>query len=339
MNFLYQKYLSIKKKIVEYKIVDIINNIYNLCINNNIYNSCINKLNNFEIDSKYLYLYLYLCIHYKLHYLKYVINVFLLYKIFQYKYVYFYELIDFFFCFEIFLKKNSKKIINYLFPINNNCYIEKILLYTHLNDYHIIDKSMYHNINKFDKNFIDELFLKLNIKKNDNNDIRLKIFFKYENIEYILYLPYEENIYLPFPFYTKEIMENYKNDYIYPLYVNTKEKEDKTKYFYSLFHIDSKDISEICINNVDNNELIDYFYKIQTPFYDFGILYGIKIKLIWCLVENNIDVSTFEEFYLKYENLYLDEENYELIEHSIKLSDTQNFLISDIIQKTLTKVL
>lgn len=56
-------------------------------------------------------------------------------------------------------------------------------------------------------------------------NIRLKIFFSYKNINYILYFPYSQNInkefenyYIPYPPYSEKIIEKYRHDIIEPFH-------------------------------------------------------------------------------------------------------------------------
>jgi hypothetical protein len=69
---------------------------------------------------------------------------------------------------------------------------------------------------------------------------------------------------------------------------------------------------------------------IKTPFNDYGILYHNPVKLSWVLSENNIDMKTFESFYLKFLNVYFDETTFELKEHLVELNnnDLDNIFIS-----------
>ena len=82
------------------------------------------------------------------------------------------------------------------------------------------------------------------------------------------------------------------------------------------------------INNENNKKIYDYMEMIKTPFNDFGILYDTPIKLLWILVENEIDIPSFNNFYLKYLLPILDEDKMELVEHSIQLDNINNIIIS-----------
>jgi hypothetical protein len=94
--------------------------------------------------------------------------------------------------------------------------------------------------------------------------------------------------------------------------------------------MESKDIMEIKINETKCDTMINYIEMIKTPFNDYGILYNTPIKLIWCLTENNIDITKFSKFYMKFESFYFDEEKLELNEHYIEMfkKDLNDIIIS-----------
>ena len=257
------------------------------------------------------------------------ISIALLYSCYLYKYGLFYleNIIDDILLIKIKLTKKYFK--------KNDFLLTKVLLYTNLKDN--IDVTFYfkkNNLDKITRNNIKELFDYKNIPLEYNSDIRLKIFFSFKNINYILYFPYSQNInkefqyyYIPYPPYTDQIMEKYRNDIIEPFHnINLKKK-----FLYSLFSIESKNILNIKINNIENLQLLNYFESIKTPFNDFGILYNVPIKLIWVLYENNIDLDYFNKFELTFLNPYFNEDTLELIEHNIELSNKQlnNIIISN----------
>ena len=103
--------------------------------------------------------------------------------------------------------------------------------------------------------------------------------------------------------------------------------------------MESKDILNVLLNNVDNNHLLEYFDMIQTPFNDFGILYKNPIKLSWVLEENKID--NFESLEIHFLNVYLNEENMDLMKHFIKLNneDLDEIIISKRMEYILLKEL
>ena len=231
------------------------------------------------------------------------------------------------------IKIKTIEFINYFFK-NDKFQLKKVLLYTDLNNNYDVTKIFRNTkitfINKFLINHIYE-YLNLDIK--DNENIRLKIYFKFKSIDYIIYFSYNNNNYIPYPPYSEEIINNYRNDIVFPYYsINTKKK-----YFYSLFQIESKDILNVKINSIENNQLLTYFKMIQTPFNDFGILYDLKIKLKWILEENNI--NDFNTFHLSFLNLYFDEDLLDLKEHIIEYSkeDLEKYIISKRMEDILLK--
>ena len=170
--------------------------------------------------------------------------------------------------------------------------------------------------------------------------IRLKITFNYNHQKYILYYPYIinknlrkilntgfDNYFIPYPPYDETIIENYRKNIVNPTYIDYSKKIG----IYNLFGIESKNIETVVINdenNLNNRKIYDYMEMVKTPFNDFGILYDTPIKLLWILVENNIDIPSFNNFYLKYLLPILDEDKMELVEHSIKLDNINDIIIS-----------
>ena len=239
----------------------------------------------------------------------------------------------------IMYKINIENYINNIYK-KPDFQIKEIWLYTDLKQkYNVINYFKYNNVVKINTQIIADIYKYINIKFLFNNDIRLKIEFYYKNKEYILYyslykLIYDTNsenskFYIPFPPYNEHILNNYRRNIIVP---PTYEYYTQNK-IYSLFNIESKNIEYIKINNkiIKDKSICNYFNKIQTPFNDFGIAYLCPIKLIWALAENNIDLNTFENFELKFLNMYFDEEKYALLDHYIKLNknNINNLIISE----------
>jgi hypothetical protein len=221
--------------------------------------------------------------------------------------------------------------------------LQKVLLYSNLKDNIDVTKYFKTNVtNKISRSTIKELYEYKNIPLEYNSDIRLKIFFSYKNINYIIYFPYSKNInkeseeyYIHYPPYSEKIIADYRNDIILPYYTEFIKK----KFFYSLFSIESKNIGSIKINNLDDNNLVSYFEMVKTPFNDFGILYNVPIKLIWALYENNIDLENIDTFELTFLNPYFDENSMELKVHNIQLLGDQlnDLIISDHMKDILDK--
>jgi hypothetical protein len=221
--------------------------------------------------------------------------------------------------------------------------LQKVLLYTNLKDNSDVTKYFKEKItDKINRNTIKELYKVKNIPLEYNSDIRLKIFFSYKNINYIIYFPYSKNInkeieeyYIPYPPYSDIIMSNYRNDIIIPSHTDNVKK----KFLYSLFSIQSKNIDNVTINNIENINLINYFEMLKTPFNDFGILYNIPVKLIWVYYENNINLENIISFELTFLNPYFDEDFYELKIHNLKLTEFNydTLIMTDLMKDILNK--
>jgi hypothetical protein len=227
-------------------------------------------------------------------------------------------------------------------PNNNKFKLIKCELYTDLTTNYDVTKSFLYNVNyKIDKSLIKKLYSNSNLLLINNEHIRLKISFYYNNKKYILYYPYiinknlrkllntdyDEYYYIPYPPYDETIIENYRKNIVIPTYIDYSKKIG----IYNLFGIESKNIETVMINdenNLNNKKIYDYMEMVKTPFNDFGILYDTPIKLLWILIENNIDIPSFNNFYLKYLLPILDEDKMELVEHSIKLDNINTIIIS-----------
>lgn len=291
--------------------------------------------NNINLKKNYKYLIFfpiwYINIYFKYTPLKFLINApFVTYFIYENRYYLLDKLIIY--------KINIENYINNIFK-KPDFEIKEIWLYTDLKkNYNVKNYFKYNNIVKINTQIIADIYKYFNIKFLFNNDIRLKIEFYYKNKEYIIYyslykLIYDINsenskFYIPFPPYNEHILNNYRRNIIVPTY----EYYTQNK-IYSLFNIESKNIEYIKINNkiITDNTICNYFNKIQTPFNDFGIAYLCPIKLKWVLAENNIEINNFENFELKFLNMYLNEDTFELMDHYIKLNkeNINNLVISE----------
>jgi hypothetical protein len=229
----------------------------------------------------------------------------------------------------------------------NGFILNKVILYVDLtNKYDVTYYFFKNKMNIINCDTIKDIYFYYNILPLlDDSNIRLKIFYSYNNKKYINYFSYNKilnkdeeinNDYLPYPMYSEEILNNYRDNIIIPHYIPTNSNKKK---FYSLFNMESKDILTVKINNIENENLINYFNMIKTPFNDYGILYNNPVILNWILSENDINIDLFETFYLKFLNLYFDEENFELKEHIIEFNkgNLNDIFISKIMLKILEK--
>jgi len=261
-------------------------------------------------------------------YIKRVLNALFIVYIYNNRNYYINKLLDCIFYSKIF---TDSIYLKYFKKEKTEFVLDKVLLYTDLTKNY--DITSYFNtiyISEINKSVFDNICIRNNIDISDNNDdLRLKLYFTYKDIKYILYFSYNNTNYIPYPPYSVEIMKNYRLNIVIPKYINKKK-------IYSLFNIDSKNISYIYMNNIQNDIIVDYINQIRTPFNDFGILYN-PVKLSWLLYENSIDITTFNSFTLKFLNLYFDEVKMDLIEHYIKIdnSDLNKIIISDRMKEIL----
>ena len=255
-----------------------------------------------------------------INFVKYSINSIYVYDIFKNRNQYFNNILNNVLNAKI---KITNLIKDKFYNKNQKFQLQNAELYTNLVDkYSVLYYIKNNNIDKIDNDLINKMIEHYNIKYNDNEDIRLKIYFKYESCNYILYYSYKNKfsnkLYIPYPPYNEEILDNYRKDIIKPYHI----EGDKKNILYSLFNMESKDIDSISLDcdlfNYDH--LIEYIKMIHGPFNDFGLLYNCPIKLKWILSENNIDIDRFKSLTIKFLNMYFDEDKMDLFEHKIELT-------------------
>jgi len=249
----------------------------------------------------------------KLNYIKYTINTIYLVNLYNNYDIYLINILDTI----LNIKIKCTELIKYLRSDDKDFILVKIELYNDLYSYQDVTKEFTSIIkDRIDKNIIIKLYSLIHKEFVFNDDIRLKIYFRYKGIEYIQYFPYNNDSYIQYPLYSEDIIQNYRCDNVYPNYIN----KNNNGVFYSMFSMESKDIDSITINDnifKKDSEIYNYFKKIQTPFYDMGILNNCQVKLLWTLIENDIVLCDFKKFELKYLNMYFDEEKMDLLEHKI----------------------
>jgi hypothetical protein len=209
------------------------------------------------------------------------------------------------------------------------------------------------NIDRLDNDFFDMILEKEGIHMTPEymTDIRIKLEFTYNNICYILYIPYvykvhkykldgvdkkniktieDKDIYMKYPPYTNETVNDYRNNIVIPNY----EDNNKRYRFYNFFTIDCKDIDEAYVLTVsgDKIDVRDYISKIQTPFNDNGLIYHVPVKISWLC--NDIEVADFAKLYIKYSNFYLneDEDDLAMNDHVICKESVNDYVLSDIMK-------
>ena len=272
-----------------------------------------------------LFFFNYMCINL---YIKRVLNALFIVYMYNNRNYYINQCLNLIFYIKIFI---DSIYLQYFKKKDKEFILDKVLLYTDLiNNYDVTSYFNSNNVLQINKSIFDNICIKNNIDIfNINDDIRLKIFFTYKDNKYILYFSYNNDNYIPYPPYTSDIIQNYRCNTVLPKYTNKKK-------IYSLFNIDCKNILYIQINDVQDDNLVDYINKIRTPFNDFGLLYN-PVKLSWLIYENSIDINTFNTFTLKFLNLYFDEVKMDLLHHYIRLNkdDLDKIIISDKMREVL----
>ena len=143
---------------------------------------------------------------------------------------------------QYFYKNNKDKLNNFLYKIGyyKSKYFEYELLDAYIykdisNKVNIklfFDKN--YDIDKINKNTFIQIFDMFNIEINQDNirmnqDIRIRLDFKFYGKKYIVYIPYNYNKniypnsnekYIPYPPFTNDIMNKYKNNIVEPFNKN-----------------------------------------------------------------------------------------------------------------------
>lgn len=235
---------------------------------------------------------------------------------------------------------NNKNIINnllYKIGYYKNKHFEYQLLnaylYTNLSK-RINITSFFNNnydIDKIDKKLFTYIYEYFNIEYENNNHIRIRFDFMFCNKEYILYVPYNSKNNIPYPPYTNEIIEKYKNNIVIPIH----HTYNTTYPLYTFLSMNFREIDECKIHYSDGIiiNIKDYIKKINTPFNDMGVLYGCNIPILWVCIDNNININYFKKIYLKYTNYYFNEEKMDLEENIFESSDLNTMFISPIIKE------
>ncbi len=226
--------------------------------------------------------------------------------------------------------------------------LERVELYYNLYDSVDVTKDC-RNISYIDKELIGRLYEKKRREKIENGgeDIRLKIYYKYDLQEYILYVPYERKIQIEtkdgiktdmridFPICTKQKLDDFRKDIITPYYPG--KENDKDYYFYSLYNMDCKYLKGIYVNGERVEDGMEYFEKIKTPYYDYGVTQHLPVKISWILKDIGVEMSEFKKIRVEFMNFYLDEEIMELKEQAFETENMEDIFITDYMMCTMIK--
>lgn len=230
------------------------------------------------------------------------------------------------------IKNNVQNYLNIC--LNKDYNLDSVYLISNDINYHLsksyfkIDVKKYFEnkvINLINTNLIDDIieYLDLNSIISIDKNTRLLFEYNYKNKDYkyiySYYLPNSsyKGYSLSYPLYNKNSIEKLKKDKITSDYIN-------------FLKMNCKDIEYIKINGeiIDKEEI----EKFQGPYCDFGDLNGNNIKLEWILKEIQFKKKLID-FEIKYSNPYLDEDNFELVDHIIKLENSDKIIKSELMNK------
>lgn len=233
---------------------------------------------------------------------------------------------------------------------NHEFLLERVELFYNLYDSVDVSKET-KNISYIDKEWIGKIYKKKKgeeIEKSDTKgDIRLKITYRFDLEEYIMFVPYERKIQIElkdgiqtdmkidFPVCTKQKLEDFRKDKITPYYPG--KEGDKDYNFYSLYHMDCKYIKGVYMNGERLEDGMKYFDKIKTPYFDFGVTQHLPIKISWILKDMGVDMEDFKNLRVEFMNLYLDEEKMELKEQTFETDKVEDIFITDYMIRTMIK--
>ena len=226
--------------------------------------------------------------------------------------------------------------------------LERVELYYNLYDSVDVTKEC-RNISYIDKEWIGILYEKKKGEKikEGEEDIRIKIYYKYDLQEYILYVPYERKIQIEskdgiktemridFPICTKQKLDDFRKDIITPYYPG--KENDKDYHFYSLYHMDCKYLKGIYVNGERVEDGMEYFEKIKTPYYDYGVTQHLPVKISWILKDMGVEIKEFKKIRVEFMNFYLDEEIMELKEQTFETDNMEDIFITDYMMRTMIK--
>ena len=211
--------------------------------------------------------------------------------------------------FKLFIEKNINEFIK-LYIDNNK--IENIYLINN-EKFLLLPK-----IDKLNKEIFEEILINNNCNLELYDDSCIVIKYRYESKVYRLYINY------------KDIQHN---SYEFPLNIQKIKEDLDTKYNRStilFFKNECNEIKEARINDIDIKEIIG---ECNGPFYDFGLIHNHKVYVKHLVKE--LDLDELKELEIKYTNFYMDEDEMALIDHVIHITNINDYIQSEIINKKL----
>ncbi len=174
----------------------------------------------------------------------------------------------------------------------------------------------------------------LNIHNCYSNESDLKICYNYDEKPYVFMYTSKmakSGIILPLPLYNENIITNFKNDIIYPYYPN----HSKSASFYSLFHIDCKNIKSVIYNGTEDKLLLRRVNEYKGLLNDFGLMYKSELQAKDILSDR--ELKELKELKIEFEAPYFDEDTYDIIPHIIRIKSGEDYIISERIKSIIQK--
>ena len=213
--------------------------------------------------------------------------------------------------FKIKMKKKYDECINFN---QNYCNLEYYLIH---DDTFIKIENKQNTTNIFNFVIFQDIYNYYHIEPEPDSVVMLRFFYK--NQYYRIYLNYKQMIdgyTFDLLFNPKEIIENLENNI-------SKEK------LYFLKN-ETQEIEFSSINNIDCLKIIE---ECNGLFFDFGVIKNNMIKVKYLMSE--LKIKELQDFHLKYKNFHFDENKLELIEHTIKIKDKEEIIMSDLMKEII----
>ncbi len=174
----------------------------------------------------------------------------------------------------------------------------------------------------------------LNIQNCYSDKANIKICYEYDEKPYIFIYTSKmakTKVSIPLPLYSEEIITTFKNDIIYPYYT----KHSKDASFYSLFHIDCKNVKSVTYNGFEDKLLLKRVNQYKGFFNDFGLMYKCELQAKDILCDS--ELRELKELKIEFEAPYFDEDTFDIIPHIITIKSGEDYIISDRIKSIIQK--
>ncbi len=223
------------------------------------------------------------------------------------------------------------RITNIIINDPNNCLVTSVNSNHNYKEYTELSPAVYEQIIISINNNIQYT---LNIPNCYSYESNLKICYEYDEKPYVFMYTSKmakEKVTIPLPLYSEDIITTFKNDIIYPYY----KKHSKENSFYSLFHIDCKNIKSVTYNGIENKLLLKRINKYKGLLNDFGLMYKCELQAKDILSES--ELKELKELKIEFEAPYFDEDTFDIIPHVITIKSDEDYIISERIKSIIQK--